>query len=185
MIGREQYGELRVEHDRRNFAVEAQQELRDSLVYEAQRQLVADLGLLELRVEAGAERDRRGHDMRRTFISLARTDGALDGPLRWVTHGPDAKSMIDLYSTFTWATLCAEVVKLKISLREGTVVELREATPARWLKTSEAHAARASSTAWPTTGQRTRAVHGNHNEVAVIAALNVATPTGFEPVLPA
>lgn len=156
---------------------------------EAQRQLAADLALLGLRVKAGAERDRRGHDMRRTFISLARTDGAIDGPLWWVTHGPNAKAMIEQYSTFTWDALCTEVAKLKISLREGALIALRTAdgTPARWLKTADGDAARkqASSASWPTSGQRTRSESNKPRQLAVLAALNVATPTGFEPVLPA
>lgn len=32
--------------------------------------------------------------------------------------------MSDLYSTFPWATLCAEVAKLKIDVREGKVIEM-------------------------------------------------------------
>ncbi len=43
---------------------------------EAQRQLIADLELLGYRTKAGKRQHRRGHDMRRTFITLARTDGA-------------------------------------------------------------------------------------------------------------
>jgi integrase len=44
---------------------------------ESQRQLVADLELLKLRTKAGKKQSRRGHGMRRTFITLARTDGAM------------------------------------------------------------------------------------------------------------
>lgn len=91
---------------------------------EAQRQLIADLALLGLRVRAGHKRNRRGHDLRRTFISLARGDGASDGPLRWVTHGPSVSSITELYSTFTWAQLCEAVSKLKVELREGKLLEL-------------------------------------------------------------
>jgi hypothetical protein len=91
---------------------------------EAQRQLVSDLELIGLRVRAGQKRNRRGHDLRRTFISLARGDGASDGPLRWVTHGPSISSITELYSTFTWAQLCDAVGKLRVELREGTVVQL-------------------------------------------------------------
>jgi hypothetical protein len=101
---------------------------------EAQRQLVADLRLLDLRTKAGTNRRRRGHDLRRTFISLARTDGALDGPLRWVTHGPSVTNMTELYTTFTWDALCTEVAKLKLALREGTLVPLANTGVDRWLK---------------------------------------------------
>jgi integrase len=90
---------------------------------EAQEALIADLQLLELRVRAGKDRNRRGHDLRRTFVTLARTDGAIDGLLRWVTHG-SSTDMMDLYTTPPWASLCAEVAKLKIELREGKLIEL-------------------------------------------------------------
>ncbi len=91
---------------------------------EAQRQLVADLQLLELRWRAGKDRKRRGHDMRRTFITLARTDGAQKDILRWCTHGPSPGEMMDLYSSFDWSALCAEVAKLRIEVREGKVIAM-------------------------------------------------------------
>jgi integrase len=90
---------------------------------ESQRQLVADLELLELRTKAGERRKRRGHDLRRTFITLARSDGAFDGLLRWITHGPSA-DMIDVYTTPPWHSLCAEMAKVRIDLLEGKVIEL-------------------------------------------------------------
>ena len=62
--------------------------------------------------------------MRRTFITLARTDGARGEILRWCTHGPKPGEMQDLYSSFDWSALCAEVVKLRIEPREGKVIEL-------------------------------------------------------------
>ena len=92
---------------------------------ESQRQLIADLEMLGLRTQAGEKQHRRGHDFRRTFISLARADGAHDGPLRWVTHGPSASSMADLYSTFPWSALCAEVAKLRIELRKGKLLQFQ------------------------------------------------------------
>jgi integrase len=91
---------------------------------EAQHQLVADLGLLGLRVRAGKKRNRRGHDMRRTFITLARADGARPDILRWCTHGPKPNEMMDLYASFDWPTLCAEVAKLRLEVREGKLVAL-------------------------------------------------------------
>ncbi len=120
---------------------------------EAQRQLLADLEMLGMRTKAGVSRKRRGHDLRRTFITLARTDGAIDGLLRWVTHGPSS-DMMDVYSSPPWEALCAEISKLKISLLDGALVPL----------------ATALATAPRTITKRWR---------------KVATPTGFEPVLPA
>jgi hypothetical protein len=67
---------------------------RDPRPSRTQKQLIADLGRLDLRQRAGAEehrRNRRGHDLRRTFITLARADGAADSWLRWITHGPASK----------------------------------------------------------------------------------------------
>jgi integrase len=96
---------------------------------ESQRQLIADLELLELRVTAGKgtttrRQKRRGHDMRRTFITLARTDGAQKDILRWCTHGPSPGEMMDLYSSFDWSALCAEVAKLRIEPRDGKVISM-------------------------------------------------------------
>jgi integrase len=60
-------------------------------------------------------RHRRGHDMRRTFVSLARTDGARKDILSLITHNPgQSGSSIDLYTTFDWPTLCSEVEKLNV-----------------------------------------------------------------------
>ena len=68
-------------------------------------------------------RARRQHDARRTFISLARADGARPDILRWATHGP-TKDITDLYTTLPWSALCDEVSKLKIALREGKVISM-------------------------------------------------------------
>jgi len=90
----------------------------------SQVQFVEDLETIGLRSRAGADRNRRGHDLRRTFITLARADGALDGLLRWVTHGPRPNEMLDVYSSPPWESLCAEVSKLRLELRAGEVVQL-------------------------------------------------------------
>ncbi len=58
-------------------------------------------------------RHRRVHDLRRTGISLARSDGAVWEVLRWGTHAPP-KSVDGLYTDFEWRALCAEVLKLNI-----------------------------------------------------------------------
>ena len=82
------------------------------------RCLHEDLGRIGLR-------SRRQHDARRTFISLARGDGARADILRWITHGPTG-DIVDLYTTLPWETLCAEVSKLRIALLGGNVVPLRK-----------------------------------------------------------
>src|SRR5262249_38068940 len=60
-------------------------------------------------------RSRRQHDARRSFISLARSDGARKDILRWSTHAPE-RDQIDFYTTFAWATLCEPVNCARISL---------------------------------------------------------------------
>ncbi len=62
-------------------------------------------------------RRRRIHDFRRTFISLARDDGAARDVIRWVTHPPDA-DILDAYTTPAWSLLCQEIAKLKIRVRD-------------------------------------------------------------------
>jgi len=63
-------------------------------------------------------RHRRGHDLRRTIISLSREDGARKDILELCTHNLKKKgSSIDVYTTFPWEALCAEVAKLRISRR--------------------------------------------------------------------
>ena len=74
-------------------------------------------------------RPRRQHDARRTFISLARADGARPDVLRWVTHGPTG-SVMDDYTTLPWESLCAAVACLKVGLKTGEVVPMRLAASA-------------------------------------------------------
>lgn len=59
------------------------------------KRLRDDLAMLGLR-------HRRGHDLRRTMISLARTEGARKDILELCTHTPRKGSAIDLYTTFPW-----------------------------------------------------------------------------------
>jgi len=127
---------------------------------EAQEALVHDLELLGLRVEAGQKRKRRGHDLRRSFITIARTDGAIDSWLRWITHGPSA-DMMDVYSTPPWEVLCREMAKVNIQLREGEEIVLSPEVLAECLQRQQSAKKR-----WK--NKQTK-----------------ATPTGFEPVLPA
>jgi integrase len=84
-----------------------------------------DLGLLGFR-------HRRGHDLRRTMVSLTREDGARKDILELCTHNPrKTGSSIDVYTTFPWDALCAEVAKLRIQRRTpGNIVALRAAVAA-------------------------------------------------------
>ncbi|MBI4934899.1 MAG: hypothetical protein HY828_13535 [Actinobacteria bacterium] len=61
-------------------------------------------------------RRRRQHDLRRTFITLSRADGADKDWLRWVTHGVQQGDIMDVYSSPPWDVLCREVAKLRINL---------------------------------------------------------------------
>jgi len=69
---------------------------------------------------------RRVHDLRRTFISLAREDGADKDMLRRGTHQPP-KDVMELYTTVEWKKLCEEVGKLRVTLPEGA--PQKEAAP--------------------------------------------------------
>ncbi len=81
-----------------------------------------DLALLGFRA-------RRQHDSRRTFISLARTDGARSDILESITHGPRGDIM-NVYTTLPWHLLCEEVAKLKIERRKGQLIALPKAVGA-------------------------------------------------------
>jgi integrase len=70
-------------------------------------------------------RRRRKHDCRRTFISLARADGARPDILKLVTHGPP-RDVMDDYSTIPFEALCTEVAKLRLELRGGQLLQLRQ-----------------------------------------------------------
>jgi integrase len=75
----------------------------------ARKRLVADLAVLGLRL-------RRGHDLRRTGISLAQDGGADSRVLRWGTHAPPGET-IDGYTTLAWGTLCRAVSFLVLPVR--------------------------------------------------------------------
>jgi integrase len=93
---------------------------------DTQVRFVEDLGKLGLRIKASS-RNRRGHDLRRTLITLSRADGAIDSLLRWVTHGPRPSEILDVYSSPPWADLCREIAKLRVRLLDGAVVQMRKA----------------------------------------------------------
>jgi len=92
----------------------------DDLILPSPKELTLNERTVHKRLQADCValgfRGRRIHDTRRTFISLARDDGARGEILRLVTHGPSKSSMIDVYSSLAWETICAEVQKLRIEL---------------------------------------------------------------------
>jgi hypothetical protein len=51
--------------------------------------------------------------------------GALKDNLRFATHGPTGDIM-DVDTSMPWPALCAEIAKLRIELREGKVIPLRQ-----------------------------------------------------------
>ncbi|WPB74143.1 hypothetical protein KYC5002_34565 [Archangium violaceum] len=62
---------------------------------------MAELPEVVIHLEALGLRHRRGHDLRRTMISLARTDGARKDILKLCTHTRrKSGNTIDLYTTF-------------------------------------------------------------------------------------
>lgn len=79
--------------------------------------LNADLAALGLR-------HRTMHNMRRTFVSLGRADGANPAVLKTVSHDHTMAEQFDMYTTFTHADRCEAVLKLRISLREGQLLRL-------------------------------------------------------------
>ncbi len=69
-------------------------------------------------LEALGLRHRRGHDLRRTGITLARQDGAQPDRLERCTHNVEkGHSTIDVYTAFMWENLCEEINKMRISRR--------------------------------------------------------------------
>jgi integrase len=66
-------------------------------------------------------RHRRAHDLRRTGISLARSDGASRDVLGWGTHAPP-RDVLGLYTSLEWEALCREVAKMQLELQRGGVV---------------------------------------------------------------
>lgn len=67
---------------------------------------------------------RRVHDLRRTFVTMARSAGAQTDIVRWIVHGPSTR-VIDLYTSTPWPALVAVVGLVRASLPTGTVVEMR------------------------------------------------------------
>lgn len=80
-------------------------------------------------LERVGQRPRRQHDLRRSFITLARTDGARKDVLEVITHGSRG-DIVDVYMSLPWQLLCDEVAKLRLELRAGAVVALRKPSKA-------------------------------------------------------
>jgi integrase len=87
----------------------------------ARKRLVADLGLL-------GQRLRRGHDLRRTGISLAQDGGADSRVLRWGTHAPPGE-VVDAYTSLAWATLCRAVSMLHVLQTQGAAAASKDTDP--------------------------------------------------------
>ena len=68
-------------------------------------------------------RRRRHYDSRRTFISLGLESGAQKDVLRDITH-PRPVDAFDLYKSLAWLVKCEAVMKLKIELKDGTLLRL-------------------------------------------------------------
>lgn len=79
---------------------------------DADDDFVADLGTLGLR-------HRRGHDLRRTLITLAQVDGASRDVLKSITHGLSEADVMNLYTTFPWPTMCEAIACVRIELPAG------------------------------------------------------------------
>ncbi len=122
-------------------------------------------------------RRRRVHDLRRAMISLARADGARKDLLEAITHAQRG-DIVDVYTEFPWAALCDEVAKLRVARRRVEIVELRAVSAA----------AGAGPVAIVTAADEGTPSHSpGHSdpESPLIPGGWEASPTGFEPVLPA
>ena len=108
---------------------------------DAGRAMTDDLSRLGLRLEAGKDRSRGGHDLRAWFITTAQEHGAHRDLRRVVTHTASG-DVVSGYTRATGGALCTEVGKLRISaesrgevLELGTPYSTRDETLAkRWRK---------------------------------------------------
>lgn len=71
-------------------------------------------------------RERRLHDLRRTFITLCRAGGARDDALRSITHTSN-REVMDLYTSLPWDTVCAAVSTLRLPVEPHALVEALKA----------------------------------------------------------
>jgi integrase len=86
------------------------------------KRMTADMALLGIEQREGEHRS--FHSLRRTFITLARQDGARRDILERITHNAKG-DMIDRYTFFGWDALCEQVTCLKLKIEEtATVIAL-------------------------------------------------------------
>lgn len=91
-------------------------------------------------------RKRHLYDTRRSFTSMAEDDGISKDNVEWLIHGPRG-DVHDGYREPAHAAMCAEILKIRIGLRDGTaeVRELRqavgEASPVPRLGAQQGHKA--------------------------------------------
>ena len=86
--------------------------------HDSYKRLRKNLAVLGLRL-------RRFHDLRRTGITLFRENGAERDVLRLCTHGAPGQDVMELYTSFGWAKLCAQVRPLRISRCKDTATTAR------------------------------------------------------------
>ena len=84
---------------------------------------------LERDHEALGLRHRRGHDLRRTMISLCRSNGAISDILKRATHKPP-KEAIEGHTTFEWHVVCVELAKHPVRRPPSTADHLKRAASA-------------------------------------------------------
>jgi integrase len=90
---------------------------------DAGKAFVADLEALGLRVTAGSDRNRGGHDLRAWFLTQAREDGADGELLEEITH-TKKKTVIGGYTRFSWSALCSAMLSLRFDLGEHAPLEV-------------------------------------------------------------
>lgn len=134
------------------------------------KRLAADLELLGLR-------HRRGHDLRRTFISLARSDGAAVDVLRRATHRPP-REVIEGYTTFEWGALCREVAKLQIGRPALNLVTRSLQTHGEAMNTAKQNGLEAVGIEAPS--ERNGRIDSGH-QASRTSVLSVVSETGRKP----
>lgn len=70
-------------------------------------------------------RDRRQHDLRRTFLSLASDCGCRPDLIEHMSHGRSSRSVADSYRSPAWPTYCAEIAKIQIGAPSAEVRQMR------------------------------------------------------------
>jgi integrase len=113
---------------------------RDDFVIPSRRGAVRSVRLGHTRLDEDLARlglrARRQHDLRRSFITLARSRGARTDVLKAITHGA-GKAVMDLYTTWPWATLCEAVAMLEVR-RSGAHAGVQRIASASDLAVSKA-----------------------------------------------